>query len=95
MPYNHLVFRVHAIQHMFQRWISEEDIRQVLAMGNIIESYPDDTPYPSFLVLDFCGSRPIHVVAADNHESQETIVITAYEPDPVQWDPNFRRRRTS
>jgi hypothetical protein len=80
---------------MFQRRISEEDIRQVLAMGNIIESYPDDTPYPSFLVLDFCGSRPIHVVAADNHESQETIVITAYEPDPVQWDPNFRRRRTS
>jgi hypothetical protein len=69
MPYNHLVFRVHAIQRMFQRRISEEDIRQVLAMGNIIESYPDDTPYRSFLVLHFCGSRAIHVVAADNHES--------------------------
>ena len=44
MPYNRLVFRVHAIQRMFQRQISEEDIRHVLAMGNIIESYPDDSP---------------------------------------------------
>jgi Domain of unknown function (DUF4258) len=95
MPYNRLVFRVHAIQRMFQRQISEEDIRHVLAMGEIIESYPDDSPYPSFLALNFCGARPIHVVAADNHESQETIVITAYEPDPIQWDPSFRRRRTS
>jgi hypothetical protein len=54
---------------MFQRQIREEDIRPVLAMGNTIDSYPNDTRYPSFLVLGFCGSRPIHVVAADNHES--------------------------
>jgi hypothetical protein len=37
MPYSHLVFRVHAIQRMFQRQISDVDIRQALAMGNIIE----------------------------------------------------------
>ena len=95
VPYNRLIFRGYAIMYMLLRHISEEDIRHALAMGNIIESYPDDTPYPSFLVLDFCGLRPIHVVAADNHESQETIVITAYEPDPVQRDPSYRRRRTS
>jgi hypothetical protein len=94
MPYNRLVFRVHAIQRMFRRRISEEDIRHVRSMGDIIESYPEDSPYPSFLALNFCGGRPIHVVAADNPESQETIVITAYEPDSIQWDPSFRRRRT-
>ena len=95
MPYNRLVFRVHAIQHMFQRQINAEDVRHVLATGEILESYPDDSPYPSFLVLGLCGSRTIHVVVADNHDLQETIVITAYEPDPVRWEPNFRRRRTS
>jgi hypothetical protein len=95
MPYNRLVLRVHAIERMFQRQINEEDVRHVLATGEIIESYPDASPYPSFLVLGLCGSRTIRVVAVDNHDSQETIVITAYEPDPVRWGPSFRRRRTS
>ena len=76
MPYNRLVFRVHAIQRMFQRHICEEDIRHVLATGEIIESYPDDSPYPSFLVLDFCGARPI--------TSRQSDRETEYEPDPVQ-----------
>jgi hypothetical protein len=48
MPYSRLVFRVHAIQRMFQRQTSEEDIHHVLAMGNIIESYPDDTLIQAF-----------------------------------------------
>ncbi|MEA3376093.1 MAG: DUF4258 domain-containing protein [Chloroflexota bacterium] len=36
-----LVFRVHAIQRMFEREISEENVRQVLETGKTIESYPD------------------------------------------------------
>ena len=88
-----LVFRVHAIQRMFRRRISEEDIRQVLATGEVVEEYPDDTPYPSRLVLGWCGTRPIHVVVADNVEARETIVVTVYEPDLAQWEPGFRRRK--
>ena len=88
-----LVFRVHAIQRMFQRRISAEDVRHVLATGEVIEEYPNDTPYPSRLVLGWSGERPIHVVVADNPEGQETIVITVYEPDPAQWEPGFRRRQ--
>ncbi len=39
-----------------------------------------------------CGSRPIHVVAADNAQADETIVITLYEPDPAEWEDGFRKR---
>ena len=60
-----LVFRVHAIQRMFQREISVAHVRQVLSTGEVIESYPDDTPYPSRLVLGWCEGRPLHVVVAD------------------------------
>jgi len=88
-----LVFRVHAIQRMFQRGISEEDIRHVLDVGQVIQEYPDDQPYPSRLVLGWQGPRPIHVVVADNLNTRETIVITVYEPDQAQWGPNFRRKR--
>ena len=68
MPYSQLVFRVHAIQRMFQRRISLDDIRTVLTTGEIIENYPDDVPYPSCLCLGRCESRPIHVVIANNNE---------------------------
>jgi len=78
---------------MFQRQISADDVRHVLETGAIIEAYPDDHPYPSRLVMGWCGKRPLHVVAADNVEAQETIVITVYEPDPDQWESGFTRRK--
>ncbi|MGD2147577.1 MAG: DUF4258 domain-containing protein [Anaerolineae bacterium] len=89
----HLVFRVHAIQRMFERGIKVEDVREALATGRTIETYPTDKPYPSRLVLGWRGARPIHVVAADNRHQRETIVITVYEPNPDQWEPGFDTRR--
>lgn len=88
-----LIFRVHAIQRMFQRGVTVDDVRQVLATGETIENYPDDTPYPSRLVLGRLGSRPLHVVFAENNAMREIIVVTVYEPDPDRWDSDFRRRR--
>jgi hypothetical protein len=41
-----LVFRLHALQRMFQRRISAQDVRRVLETGELIEDYPHDTPYP-------------------------------------------------
>ena len=95
MEIRHLVFRVHAIQRMFQRGISEDDVRHVLTSGEVIEEYPDDTPYPSRLTLGWRGSRPLHVVTASSVEAQQTIVITVYQPEPGQWEPGFRERRGS
>lgn len=87
------VFRVHAVQRMSERGITERDVSEVLSAGETIEDYPDDTPYASRLVLGWCRGRPLHVVAAENTEAQETIVITVYDPDPTLWEPGFRQRR--
>jgi hypothetical protein len=78
---------------MFERGISEEAVRATLKGGEIIESYPDDTPYPSRLVLGWPMGRPLHVVAADNRQQGEIIVITVYEPDPALWESDYRRRK--
>lgn len=88
-----IVYRLHAIKRMFRRNISQEDVRRVIEAGEIIENYPEDLPYPSRLVLEWGGSRPIHVVVAENRTDEELIVITAYEPDPDQWEEGFRRRK--
>ena len=93
MPSGKLVFRVHAIRRMFERGITIADVRNVLDNGEVIEDYPNDFPYPSRLVLGWRGIRPIHIVAADNLSAGETIIVTVYEPDPQQWDSDFKRRK--
>ena len=89
-----LIFRQHAIRRMFERGIGVEDVRAVLESGRAIESYPDDTPYPSTLILGFTGARPLHVVCADNPTDGERIVITVYEPDPARWSADFTKRES-
>ena len=44
-------------------------------------------------MLGWPGSRPVHVVAADNLADNATIVVTVYEPDPDRWQPGFKRRK--
>ena len=95
MAEQRLVFRVHALRRMFQRKVSVDDVRRIIATGETIEAYPDDKPYPSRLVLGRIGQRALHTVVADNVEANEIIVITVYEPDPALWSEGFRRRRKS
>jgi hypothetical protein len=45
------------------------------------------------LLLGWHGSRPLHVVVADNEDGEEHIVVTVYEPDPGEWGPDFKRRK--
>lgn len=86
------IFRVHALKRMFERSVSVDEVQSVLENGEAIAEYPDDTPYPSRLVLGWSGPRPLHVVAAYNAVDDETIVVTVYEPDPAGWSPDFRRK---
>ena len=76
---------------MSSRNIREEDVAHVVSEGKEIESYPDDKPYPSRLLLGWMASRPIHVVAATSEH--EIIIITVYEPDLSQWQPGFEKRK--
>jgi hypothetical protein len=78
---------------MFVRSITAAEVRNVIEQGETIERYPQDTPYPSRLLLGLVGGRALHVVAADNADDDEAIVVTVYEPDPALWHPGFRRRR--
>jgi hypothetical protein len=87
------IFRVHALQRMFERRITHGDVTRVLGEGKTIEQYPGDKPYPSRLVLGWIDDRPFHVVVADNKKEKEQIIITVYEPDSAAWEPGFERRK--
>jgi hypothetical protein len=87
------IFRVHALKRMAERGFSPQELRAAIAVATVVEDYPNDTPYPSALMLGWISLRPVHVVSAWNEDDQECIIITVYEPDPVKWYAGYTRRK--
>jgi hypothetical protein len=88
-----LLFRVHAVQRMFERGISAKKVRRALESGETIEDYSSEMPEPSRLILGFQGKHPFHVVTSENLETNETTVITVYIPEADKWKKDFRSRK--
>jgi len=87
-----VIISYHARVRMFERNISTDDLFLAIRTGEIIESYPDDEPCPSVLMLGFIGDHAYHVVLGicDDH----LRVITAYMPDDEHWiDARTRREK--
>jgi hypothetical protein len=86
----------HARQEMFEEefgMITDREIYESVCNGEIIETYPDDRPYPSVLLFGKTKTdRPLHTVCSYNSEDDQIIVITVYHPNPERWD-DYRRRK--
>jgi len=88
-----IIFRVHAVERMFERRVSARNLAQALSSGETIEDYSAEMPEPGRLILGFQGQRPFHVVTSENPETSETTIITVYIPDPRRWTKDFKRRK--
>jgi hypothetical protein len=83
----------HALERMIERDILREDVIRVLVKGQLLEEYPEDTPFPSALLLGKAGNRHLHVVVAMNPTVGTVFVITVYEPDQSHFESDLRTRR--
>ena len=88
-----ILYRVHALQRMFEREISASRVRKALEADDMIEDYSIEMSEPSRLIMGFQGKRPFHVVASENPEANEITVITVYLPDADKWKKDFRSRK--
>ena len=78
---------------MINRNISQSEIEEILDLGEVIEDYPHDFPYPSKLILRFVNGRPLHLMLAFAAENGMGIVITVYEPDNAHFESDRKTRK--
>ncbi len=87
-----LTYKLHSIEQMFKRSITQVEVEAVSRQGEIIAEYPKDKPYPSVLRFDFVNGRPIHIVFAQD-ELGECFIVTAYEPSVFLWEADFKTKK--
>lgn len=82
----------HVFFRMRSRCISSDDVLTCICLGEAIENYQDDIPYPSFLISgkDKAGD-PLHVVVA--YDGRCAYIITTYRPDNDTFEQDLKTRK--
>ena len=82
----------HLLKRLMQRGIFQASVVQAIRSGEIIEQYPNDYPYPSCLLLGTTeAGEALHIVCGIGEG--EVWLITAYHPDPDEWESDLKTRR--
>lgn len=87
-----ILYSTHSLERLQERGILRKDIVNGIMNGEIIEQYPDDTPFPSCLILgSSAASAPLHIVCACNGEI--ISIITAYYPTADKFESDNKTRK--
>lgn len=92
-----LKFSSHAKEEMlYEEYgvIHEQEVKESIEQGEVLEEYHKDRPYPSFLVFGKTKEdRPLHIVCAPLKAEKTIVIITVYQPNPELWVDYRRRKR--
>lgn len=84
----------HIFKRLLKRNITTAEVMAAIECAQIIEEYPTDYPYPSCLLLGVTANgKYLHIVCGLNTDDQKLWLITAYEPDPLRWENDFKVRK--
>ena len=72
------------------RFLTREGILNAVDSYEIIEPYPEDKYLPSYLIL---AGLSFHVQFATDVEGDNVRIVTAYRPDPNEWESDLKTRR--
>ena len=86
-----IVWTKHCLNRLNQRGILIADVKYAINNGCIIETYGNDYPFPSCLVLGrTISNKKLHIVCG---VSQNTLyIITVYYPNTIDWSFDMKRR---
>lgn len=75
------------------RFIPRQAILNSIEHYKIIEEYPFDKYLPSYLVFAEYEGDIFHILFAIDAEEDNIRIITAYRPNPKDWENGFKTRR--
>jgi hypothetical protein len=75
------------------RYIPRRRILESVESFEIIEAYPEDKYLPSYLVFSRQEDIVFHVLFAVDVAAENVRVITAYRPNPEEWEADLKTRR--
>jgi Domain of unknown function (DUF4258) len=89
-----ILWTYHVNMRLGQRFIARDTIIQAADTYEIVEAYPEDKYFPSYLLLGREGANAFHVFGADV-EGQNVRIVTAYYPSADEWEMDLKTRRRS
>jgi hypothetical protein len=85
------LYSEHADEQMLERAITRREVEAALLHGEPIEHYAERYHGEACLMLGRTEQgRVLHVACG---VAYRVIVMTVYEPDPAEWEPDFKTRR--
>jgi hypothetical protein len=81
----------HVNMRLAGRFLTRDEILDAVDSYEIIESYPEDKYPPSYLVL---AAATFHAQFATDVAGDNVRIVTAYRPDPTEWESDLKTRRT-
>lgn len=75
------------------RSIARTEIIESTSAYEIIESYPEDKYFPSYLVYTRSRGVPLHVLFGVDVREDNVRIVTAYRPSPDEWETDSKTRR--
>lgn len=85
----------HAYRQAQAREIIIEHLAAAVAIAEVVEDYPDFHKGPAVLVLSRVDGRDLHMVwGIPKALVRPAWLVTAYVPDPLEWFPDTKTRRT-
>jgi hypothetical protein len=83
----------HVNMRLRGRFLNRQAILQSNERYEIIEEYPKDKYLPSYLVSSEYQGDIIHILFAVDLAGENVRIVTAYRPNPEEWDEEFKTRR--
>lgn len=88
-----ILWTYHVNMRMAGRNVTRKMVLDSIERYEIIEAYPEDKYFPSYLVHSQYDEKVFHVLFAADVENKNVRVVTAYYPNPDRWNEDFKRRR--
>lgn len=88
-----ILWTYHVNLRLAGRFITREAILAAVESYELVEAYPEDKYLPSYLVLGRHAAERFHVLFATDVPGKNVRVVTAYRPDPEEWEDDLKTRR--